>query len=134
MSFWFRRNPKPRKRPDWAAPGIWKKMTGYFSVRLFGREYHFPITPETEPFVLLMEGRDPWPKGVRENKRVRLAEMGMLDILSALLGQVRDGEVAEAASMLGQDLRDALTPLVQGKLTKMVDIARIERKLDALPP
>jgi hypothetical protein len=50
-----------------------------------------------------------------------LAESGMLDIINCLLCQVRDTAVADAATMLAQDIQTRLHPLLAAKINSNID-------------
>lgn len=129
MSPWFREEKKPRKRPDWLAPAIWPRTLGLFTCRLFGVQYYFAITPETRPIADMVLGKeDPWSslsKSQRrtDHRRADLAERGMVDIISALLCQVRDTAVNDAAVMLGQEIRDKLHPLLAAKIQSNISFS-----------
>lgn len=130
MSFWFKRVPKGRrKRPSWTSEAMWQEMSGTFTVRLFGYEYELPITEDTEPILKTIEGAlDPWSKKERRSERLRVdrGERGIQDIVNALLIQVRETSVAEAANLLGQDIKHALEPLLARRLA--ADVERIEQQ------
>jgi hypothetical protein len=133
MSIWFQVEKKPRSRPEWLAPAIWPRTTAIFRCQLMGVQYRFPVTSETQPFADLILGKeDPWeslskPGRRGDRRRADLAERGMMDILSALLCQVRDTEVARAAMMLGQEIKDKLEPLLAGKIQANIEETKSHR-------
>lgn len=122
MGVWFHEEKKPRKRPEWLAPGIWPRTTGIFRCQLLGVQYRFAITAETRPIADLILGKeDPWAslsKSQRrtDSRRAEIGERGMMDVISALLCQVRETEVDHAATILGQEIWDKLHPLLAAKI------------------
>ena len=122
MGVWFHEEKKPRKRPDWLAPGIWPRTTALFITRLFGVEYRFAVTPETRPFVDLILGKeDPWESLSASQKRTEfrrsdLAERGIMEIISVLLCQVQETAVDQAAETLAQEIKEKLEPLLAAKI------------------
>lgn len=128
---WFTEEKKPRKRPDWLAPSIWGKTEGIFRCQLMGVQYRFAVTAETKPYVDLLLGKaDPWEslsKSQRrlDHRRAAIAERGMMDIISALLCQVRETEVDGAATMLAQEIKEKLEPLLAAKIHANISMAAL---------
>lgn len=117
--------PKPKKKPEWASPHIWERTESIVIVMLVGNHYHIPVTESTKPILALLDGSlDPWKgfKGRRSDfGRRQLAERGLMDIISAIYQQVEDYSVASAATMLGQEIKDKLEPLLQKKIHQNIE-------------
>lgn len=133
MGVWFCEEKKPRKRPDWLAPGIWPRTTGLFRCQLFGVQYRFAITRETRPIADMILGKeDPWASLSKSQRRTDyrrsvVGERGMMDIISTLLCQVRETEVDHAATMLAQEIKDKLHPLLAAKIHANISMAELPR-------
>lgn len=125
----IRKVPKPRKRPYWASKEVWERTTALVTVPLFGHHYELPLTERTTPIFALLDGSlDPWKdvKGRRSDfKRRNLAEDGLRDIINAVYAQIEAVAVADASSMMAQDIRDQLQPLIQKKLHERVDQKKV---------
>ncbi len=96
-----------------------KKKRKKYKVRLFGLTYDLPVTPETAPFIALLEGDlKPWAstKGLRDWSRKSLAERGMREIIATLLHQVRDSVGEDVTSHILQEIKDKLEPMVNRRV------------------
>jgi len=125
---------KPKKRPYWASPDVWERTLSVVNVMLLGHRYEIPLTERTRPILSLLDGElDPWRgfKGRRSDfQRRNLAEMGLMDIISAIYSQVEAVAVAGESQMLGQEIREKLEPLIRRTLHQRV-AAKPRLALDA---
>lgn len=127
--------PKPRKKPYWASEYVWKKTKGIVLIPLLGHHYQIPVTEQTAPILALLDGSlDPWA-GVKsrrsEWRRQELAQDGFRDIISALYHQVEAVAVAQASSMMAQEIQQKLEPLIQNNLHQRVDQRKAALTFDA---